>query len=64
MAQSVHDSFIVCWLQVRRLSESAGLEVVGLKRVRVGGFRIPKDLGLGEFRELKPYHVKQVSDRA
>ena len=50
-------------MQVRSLSENAGLEVESLKRVRIGGYRIPNDLGIGEFRELRPHNIKKVSDR-
>jgi len=49
--------------QVRRLAENAGLDVTGLKRVRVGGYRLPNDLGIGEFREMKPHSVKRVIDK-
>ena len=35
--------------QVRILVSSVGLEVLSLKRVRIGGFRVPKDLGLGGY---------------
>ena len=36
-------------MQVRILVSSVGLEVLSLKRVRIGGFRVPKDLGLGGY---------------
>ena len=49
--------------QIRALSENAGLGVLSLKRVRIGAFKLPKDLGLGEFRELKPSNIKKVTDR-
>jgi 16S rRNA U516 pseudouridylate synthase RsuA-like enzyme len=35
--------------QVRLLVASAGLEVLRLKRVRVGGFVLPRSLPLGKF---------------
>ena len=50
-------------MQVRALMENAALEVSSLKRVRIGGFRLPKDLSIGEFQELKSHHVKRVIDR-
>ncbi len=36
-------------MQVRLLAAGAGLEVLALKRVRVGGYRLPRSLGLGEY---------------
>lgn len=49
--------------QVRTLAENAGLAVTGLKRLRVGGYRLPSDLGIGDFREMKPYSVKLAVDK-
>lgn len=36
--------------QVRVLVANAGMELTSLKRVRVGGFRLPKDLGFGGYK--------------
>ncbi len=36
--------------QVRELVKAAGLDLTSLKRVRIGGFRLPADLGLGGYR--------------
>ena len=52
----------VC-MQVRELVANVGLEVTFLKRVRIGGFRLPKDLSLGGMRPLKPNEVRRVLDR-
>jgi 16S rRNA U516 pseudouridylate synthase RsuA-like enzyme len=49
--------------QVRTLAEKAGLEITGLKRVRVGGYRLPGDLAVGHFREMRPFSVKLVIDK-
>ena len=49
--------------EVRRLVAAAGADVVALKRVRVGGFRLPGDLGIGGVRELKPYEAARVTDK-
>ncbi len=49
--------------QVRQLLGNVGLEVAFLKRVRIGGFTLPKDLSLGAFRPLKPNEVRRVLDR-
>lgn len=35
--------------QVRILVASVGLEVLSLKRVRLGGYRIPRSLNFGDF---------------
>ncbi|GLC68305.1 hypothetical protein PLESTF_000675000 [Pleodorina starrii] len=50
--------------EVRELVKAAGLELVSLKRVRIGGFRLPRDLGLGGYRELKPAELRSVTDLA
>lgn len=39
--------------EVRELVKKAGLEIHSLKRVRIGGFRLPTDLGLGQHMELR-----------
>lgn len=31
-------------------------------QVRVGGYRLPKELGIGQFQELKPHEVRRVID--
>ena len=36
---------------MRELAAKAGLEVAVLKRVRVGGYRLPRDLGYGQARD-------------
>ncbi|KAK9846553.1 hypothetical protein WJX81_006483 [Elliptochloris bilobata] len=48
--------------EVRELVAAAGLDVASLKRVRVGGYRLPRDLGVGQVRELKPHEVRRVLD--
>lgn len=48
--------------QVRNLVEHAGLEVRTLRRVRIGGYRLPRDLAFGRFVELKPHEVRRVLD--
>jgi len=49
--------------EVRKLVAAAGADVVALKRVRVGGYRLPGDLGIGGVRELKPYEAARVTDK-
>ena len=44
--------------------ENVGLTVTGLKRVRIGGYRLPQDLAIGEVRELKHQVVKRVTDKS
>ena len=38
------------YLQVRLLCEAAGHEVVSLKRVRIGGYRLSRFIKVGEYR--------------
>ena len=38
--------------QVKRMFEKVGNEVVELKRVQIGDFKLPEDLEEGDFREL------------
>ena len=47
-------------LQVRNLVENAGYEVKTLRRVRIGGYRLPRNLHFGEFTELRPWEVRRV----
>ncbi|KAB1219035.1 hypothetical protein CJ030_MR3G015049 [Morella rubra] len=49
--------------EVRELVKSAGLEIHALKRVRIGGFRLPSDLGLGKHIELKQSDLKLLVGR-
>lgn len=46
--------------QVRTLVDHAGLEVRTLRRVRVGGYRLPREMAFGQFRELRPHEVRRV----
>ncbi|KAL5218724.1 hypothetical protein ABZP36_019408 [Zizania latifolia] len=46
--------------EVRELVQNAGLEVYALKRVRIGRFRLPSDLGIGKFVELKQADIKSL----
>ncbi len=50
-------------MQVRTIIGNAGLEVVGLKRVRIGGYRMPRSLGFGQFVPLKLQDIRRVCDR-
>ncbi|XP_015573048.2 putative ribosomal large subunit pseudouridine synthase SVR1, chloroplastic isoform X1 [Ricinus communis] len=44
--------------EVRELVKNAGLEVHSLKRVRIGGYRLPSDLGIGKHVELRKSELK------
>ncbi|XP_020094210.1 uncharacterized protein LOC109714157 isoform X2 [Ananas comosus] len=44
--------------EVRELVKYAGLQIYSLKRVRIGEFRLPSDLGLGKYVELKQADIK------
>ncbi|OMO93069.1 hypothetical protein COLO4_17136 [Corchorus olitorius] len=46
--------------EVRELVKNAGLEIYSLKRVRIGGFRLPTDLGLGKHVELKQSNLRAM----
>jgi 16S rRNA U516 pseudouridylate synthase RsuA-like enzyme len=50
-------------LQVRNLVEHAGLQVKTLRRVRIGGYRLPRSLAFGQFVELRPHEVRRVLDQ-
>jgi len=49
--------------EVRVLCADAGVEVKTLKRTRVGGLRMPKELPLGKYVKLKPHQVAYVLDK-
>ncbi|PIA37222.1 hypothetical protein AQUCO_03000068v1 [Aquilegia coerulea] len=46
--------------EVRELVKHAGLVLYSLKRVRIGGYRLPSDLGLGKYIELKQGDLKSL----
>ncbi|KAF7820170.1 putative ribosomal large subunit pseudouridine synthase SVR1, chloroplastic isoform X1 [Senna tora] len=46
--------------EVRELVKNAGLEIHSLKRVRIGSFKLPSDLGIGKHIELKPTDLKAL----
>lgn len=47
--------------EVRELVKNAGLEIHSLKRMRIGGYRLPSDLGLGKYLELKQGDLKSLT---
>jgi pseudouridine synthase len=49
--------------EVRVLCADAGVDVKNLKRTRVGGLRMPKELPLGKYVRLKPNQVAHVLDK-
>ena len=49
--------------EVRRLAASVGVDVKKLKRVRVGGLRMPSELPIGKYMVLKPHQVGYVLDK-
>lgn len=46
--------------EVRELVKNAGLALHSLKRVRIGGYRLPSDLGLGKHIELNQGDLKSL----
>lgn len=49
--------------EVRQLVENAGLQVHLLKRIRIGGYRLPRTLGLGNHILLRESDVKAVQSK-
>lgn len=47
--------------EVRELVKNAGLQIHSLKRVRIGGYRLPSDLGLGKYVQLKQSDISSLS---
>ncbi|KAJ3682481.1 hypothetical protein LUZ60_015054 [Juncus effusus] len=50
--------------EVRELVKNAGLNLYSLKRVRIGRFRLPADLGIGKFVELKDSDMKLLDGKS
>lgn len=48
--------------QVKRMFEKVGNEVVYLKRIKMGNFKLPTDLDIGEYRELTDEELKTLMD--
>ena len=46
--------------QVRRMFAAAGNHVLGLKRISIGGLKLPDDLEEGEWRVLEPEEMASV----
>ncbi len=46
--------------QVRRMFAAAGNHVLDLKRISIGGLKMPDDLEAGEWRELEPEELAAV----
>ncbi|MCZ8343269.1 MAG: pseudouridine synthase [Leptospira sp.] len=59
-------SFVKVWLregkyrQIRRMFVSLGMEVVYLKRVRMGAIELDPNLRVGNYRELTEEEIKQM----
>ena len=49
--------------EVRVISKEAGVDVKKLKRIRVGGLRMPSELPIGKYMTLKPHQVAYVLDK-
>lgn len=46
--------------EVRRIVDAAGMEVKVLRRVRIGGYRLPRNLAFGQYVELRPHEIRRV----
>ena len=44
--------------------DNAGLEVQYLKRVRIGGYRMERELAIGQYKLLKSFDIRRVTDKA
>ena len=49
--------------EVRVISKEAGVDVKKLKRIRIGGLRMPSELPIGKYMTLKPHQVGYVLDK-
>ncbi|GAB4179637.1 MAG: pseudouridine synthase [Calditrichia bacterium] len=47
---------------VKKIVAGVGAELIHLHRIQIGGFRLPEDLGEGEFRELTQDELEKVKD--
>ena len=47
--------------EVRRLMEAADVEVMALKRVRIGSLRLPRELGVGKFKALTQSEAEKIA---
>eukprot|EP00243_Klebsormidium_subtile_P000469 TRINITY_DN1078_c0_g3_i1.p1 TRINITY_DN1078_c0_g3~~TRINITY_DN1078_c0_g3_i1.p1 ORF type:complete len:118 (+),score=33.63 TRINITY_DN1078_c0_g3_i1:46-354(+) len=50
--------------EVRELAKAADVEVVALKRTRIGGLRLPRDLLPGQYKLLSPRQIASVLDQS
>ncbi|KAF6140244.1 hypothetical protein GIB67_000292 [Kingdonia uniflora] len=50
--------------EVRELVKNAGLELHSLKRIRIAGYRLPSDLGLGKHVELRQAELKSLGGKS
>lgn len=48
---------------LNKASNFKGQVVYTYVQVRIGGYRLPTDLGIGQFRELKVHEVRRVLDK-
>lgn len=49
--------------QVKRMVKAVGKEVVYLKRIRMGNFYLPKELALGEYRQMTAEELEQLTGK-
>ena len=46
--------------QIRRMFAAAGNHVLGLKRISIGGLKMPNNLAEGDWRQLSPEELASV----
>jgi 23S rRNA pseudouridine2605 synthase len=49
--------------QIRKMCSLAHLVVLSLKRIKIGGFELPRDLAPGEWRDLTPAEIALLKKR-
>lgn len=49
--------------QVKRMMEACGCAVTYLKRISMGGLKLPKELAPGEYRELTPQELSDLKKK-
>mgnify|MGYP000886109153 CR=1 FL=1 len=50
--------------QIKRMFGNYGAKVVNLNRVAMGNLKLPKDLGVGEIRELNDDEIEKIRENS
>ncbi|MEG1993548.1 MAG: 16S rRNA pseudouridine(516) synthase, partial [Oscillospiraceae bacterium] len=49
--------------QIKRMFKSYGLNVIELKRIRMGGLYLDENLQEGEVREILPHELEKIKEK-